>query len=354
MVARASRSSDRGIWRVCNLQSRPIKIPAPPGSQQWLNKRRNLARFSFFDRNIASKSGSIVLGGINRTTAIYFRTKLLLKVIFFLSLLDIRFREWIVEQPTEPNFNLSREKDFRLEDFELSEEENGYFHSPGTRICYAGLSLPRVADYDQFDGGKKERKKERDRILVPRSRREQRIVEQSSRGSPRHPLLPSEFSIVPLAVPLAIFARLALSQIRFPPPSHSLSLLVPSVQLSALLLFLQRGENARIPRETAVFVRSTLERAWNHACGLLNLFVFFPLSFLPPHRWNNSNDQSCFRTSIKLPVVPSPMLLLSRERRLKSTVETSRKAMGLSRWWTFARTVPLVNPSLDTTLASSP
>lgn len=69
-----------------------------------------------------------------------------------------------------------------------------------------------------------ERERERDRILVPRLRRGQRIVEQS-RGSPRHPLLPSEFSIVPRVVPLAIFARLALSQIRFPLPL-SLSLLV--------------------------------------------------------------------------------------------------------------------------------
>lgn len=89
------------------------------------------------------------------------------------------------------------------------------------------LSLPRVADYGQFNRRKKEEsngERERDRILVPRLRRGQRIVEQS-RGSPRHPLLPSEFSIVPRVVPLAIFARLALSQIRFPLPL-SLSLLV--------------------------------------------------------------------------------------------------------------------------------
>lgn len=112
----------------------------------------------------------------------------------------------------------------------------------------------------------------------------------------------------------------------FPSPPLSLSLLVPSVQLSVLLFFLQRGENARIPRGTAVS-SCVFSREWNHACGLLNLFVFFfPLSFLPPHRWNNSNDQSSLPTFVH----PSscqcsipPIILLSRERRLKSTVETT-------------------------------
>lgn len=138
----------------------------------------------------------------------------------------------------EPNFNvlLLEEKfrkrkifDWKKEDFELSEEENYYFHSPGTKNCCWGGSLCLVSPITANSTEERKRKvmereRERDRILVPRLRRGQRIVEQS-RGSPRHPLLPSEFSIVPRVVPLAIFARLALSQIRFPLPL-SLSLLV--------------------------------------------------------------------------------------------------------------------------------
>lgn len=91
---------------------------------------------------------------------------------------------------------------------------------------------------------------ERGRILVPRLRRGRRIVEQS-RGSPRHPLLPSEFSIVPRVVPLAIFAAWHLVRSAFPFPFLLLSLF-PSV-----LLFLagssKRG-NAGIPRETGGLV----------------------------------------------------------------------------------------------------
>lgn len=95
-----------------------------------------------------------------------------------------------------------------------------------------------------------------------------------SRGSPRHPLLPSEFSIVPRVVPLAIFARLALSQIRFPlPVSLSLLVLIGPPPLPRRI-FEPKRENARIPRETGVLIR-IFPTARNHACGLHNLFLFF-------------------------------------------------------------------------------
>lgn len=160
----------------------------------------------------------------------------------------------------------------------LSEEENGHFHYPWTKICCA--SPPRVADYGQFNGRKKEeermgREREREgRNSRPTfaSRAKNRRAE--SRGSPRHPLLPSEFSIVPRVVPLAIFARLALSQIRFPlPVSLSLLVLIGPPPLPRRI-FEPKRENARIPRETGVLIR-IFPTAWNHACGLHNLFLFF-------------------------------------------------------------------------------
>lgn len=120
---------------------------------------------------------------------------------------------------------------------------------------------------------------ERGRILVPRLRRGQRIVEQS-RGSPRHPLLPSEFSIVPRVVPLAIFAAWHLVRSAFLSISPSLLVLIGSPLPRRIFEERKRWNSAgngrpRTPRSVKPRVWSPRERETQ--------FIRFFLSFsLPP------------------------------------------------------------------------
>lgn len=187
-----------------------------------------------------------------------------------------------------------------------------------------------------------ERERERDRILVPRLRRGQRIVEQS-RGSPRHPLLPSEFSIVPRVVPLAIFARLALSQIRFPLPL-SLSLLVLigyrfSSSSPGLPAERKRSNSAGNRR---LHTYSQERESTRVVSSRNSIYSFFSLSLLPP-RWNNSRFQRLIILSRTLShihqvaSVPSTDVSVIARKRSKVEPRMSKRvangrAMGLSRW----------------------
>lgn len=252
-------------------------------------------------------------------------------ILFWMAYLPRIWVKFLISQRkiVERGFRSLEKERFRR----LSEEENGHFHYPWTKICCA--SPPRVADYGQFNGRKKEEERmggEREREREGRnsrptfaSRAKNRGAE--SRGSPRHPLLPREFSIVPRVVPLAIFARLALSQIRFPlPVSLSLLVLIGPPPLPRRI-FEPKRENARIPRETGVLIR-IFPTAWNHACGLHNLFLFFFFSLSLPPRWNNSWPQRLIlsRTFACIhQVFRPPMLALSRfkvgRRNVLRTVE---------------------------------